>query len=107
MRRVRQQLAEGEDALGVEALGGWELPDQGAELLLERKHAGSEEVRERDFHVLELLVVRDEAAALQREAESPRRLRIPGSVGLGRLQRSRSPPRSRRLRRCAGAGASA
>jgi hypothetical protein len=85
-RGARQQREELLDPLGAEARGGGELPEEGPELLLQPQNAGGEEVGERHFHVPELLVMRDEAAPLHREAEVVRRLAVPPLVRFGTLQ---------------------
>ena len=67
--------------------GRRELPEDRAELVAERKDSGGEEVGQRRVHVGQLLQVRDEPRALDREDESVRRLVVPALVRRRPLER--------------------
>src|SRR5690606_3401674 len=62
-------------------------PEDGAELVAEQQHTGREEVGERRPDVVQLLHVRDEAAALHGEEEAGRRLVVPAAEAGGTLKR--------------------
>src|SRR5258706_12794764 len=85
-RVARQQAKEGLEAGCIEREALRELPQHRAELLVQGKHTGGEEVGERCLDVLELLHVGDEAPALEGEHEAGRRLGMPGAIQLGPLQ---------------------
>jgi hypothetical protein len=85
-RAAGEQVEERREPLGVERQPGWELPENRAEFVVECEHPGGEEVRQRRLDAPELLQVRDEAPALDREAEVGRCGVPPASVPLGPLQ---------------------
>src|SRR6478672_11626640 len=76
----RQRREEARDALLLVDQAFGQLPDDRAQLVVEREEARCEEVRERGLHVLELLVVGDEAASLDRKQKASGGLLVPGST---------------------------
>ena len=83
----RQERQEGFEPIRIETHERRELPQDGAELLVEREHSRREEVRERLFDAAELQHVRDEAWTLHGEHEIRRRIRVPLPPALRPLQR--------------------
>src|SRR6516225_869090 len=69
------------EARRVEPEAGRELPQEGAELLLEPQHAGGEEIGERRLYIMQLFEVSDEPAALDGEDEAVRGVVMPAGVG--------------------------
>src|SRR5436190_17386839 len=86
-RVARQELEEPRQALLVERQHRRKLPEDGAELLVQRERAGREEIRQRLLHAGELLHVSNEPPALDREHEAFGGIAIPLPVELGPLQR--------------------
>lgn len=72
-----QELEERAEPLGVEDETRRQLPKNRTEFVLEREDAGGEEIRQRRFHITQLLHVRDESAAFDREPEIIRCLVLP------------------------------
>ena len=75
------------EARRVEPEAGRELPQEGAELLLEPQHAGGEEIGERRLYIMQLFEVSDEPAALDGEDEAVRGVVMPSCEGVGALER--------------------
>lgn len=66
---AREERKEAFEAVRAQRHTGWELPEDGAELGAEREDTRREEVGERGLDVVELLEMRDVAAALDGEDE--------------------------------------
>ena len=84
---ARQDREEMVETLGVKFEARRELPQEGAEFLVEAQYAGGEEIGERRLYVSQLFEVGDEPAALDREDKTFRCLVAPSGEGFGALQR--------------------
>jgi hypothetical protein len=84
---ARQHCEKPVELFSIEAEARRELPQKRAELLLQPQDPGGEEIGERGFDVAQLLHMGDEAAALDGEDETVRRLVMPAREGFGALQR--------------------
>ena len=82
----RQKRKEMVEALGREAEARRELPQHGAELLLEPQDAGGEEIGERRLDLAQPPDMRDEARPLDREHKALRGLVVPAGKSVGALQ---------------------
>ncbi len=84
---ARQNGEEVVETLGIKSEARRELPQEGAEFLVEAQYAGGEEIGERRLYVSQLFEVGDEPAALDREDKPFRCLVAPSGEGFGALQR--------------------
>ncbi len=84
---ARQNREEMVETLGVKFEARRELPQEGAEFLVEAQYAGGEEIGEGRLYFFQLFEVGDEPAALDSEDKPFRRLVAPPGEGFGALQR--------------------
>src|SRR5215472_11211131 len=82
-----QQREEMFEPRTIEPEPGRELPQKRAQFLREPQYTRGKKVGERRLDVMQLLQVRDIAAALDREDEAFRGILVPPRKGIGPLQR--------------------
>lgn len=86
-----QEREEALEALRVVPEGGWQLPENRPEFLLEFEQSGREEIGERRTNVTEPQHMRNEARPLDGEDEIRRSFAVPARVVFGTLQRIETP----------------